>query len=169
MAWLSAVGPFIAKAYPYITAATAAAGAYSSYQQGEAAKEAASAQARQLRDKANQERAIAIQEAENIRRQKRHLQSRAIAVAAAGGGAATDPTVVDLIGDLEETGEADALNALWSGNTAARSADYAARVAQYEGVSDRSVYRAKSAATLLDGASSLFSRYATVDEPEDEE
>ena len=150
---------FLAPALPYIMATVAGVTAYGQYQQGEAAMDAAKLQALQLRMRANNERALAQQEAEQKRREMRYAQSRAQAVAAASGAGASDPTVVDLMGDLEETGEYEALSALWSGENQARESEFAARVAKYEGKLARKKARTKALTTVLSTAVSMGMRY----------
>lgn len=102
----------------------------------------------QLRNQANEERAIAQREAIEARRQKRIAQSRALAVAGT-----KDKTVLDIMDDLETSGELNALNALYGGETRARSRDLQARN------QPKSNHFANAAGTIISGASTLHTRF----------
>jgi len=153
------LAPFFAAASPYIMAGTAALTAYSQYRQGKAAEDAAALQAEQLRRQANDERALAQQEAANKRRELRYMQSRAQAVAAASGAGAADPTVADLMGDLEEVGEYEALGSLWAGESRARQSEYAAKVARYEGKVAKKKARTQALTTIMSSALSMYNKF----------
>lgn len=90
-------------------------------------------EALQLERKANSERAMAQREYINAQRDKRLAQSKVVASAAAGGGSTLDPSVVDIIGDLEAEGKYNADSALYTGETAARSFSSQATLNRYEG------------------------------------
>lgn len=72
----------------------------------------------QLERRAGETRASSQREAIEARRQGRLRSSRALAVAAAGGGSASDPDIINRLADLESEGEFGALKALYEGSTA---------------------------------------------------
>lgn len=101
--------------------------------QGIAAQNAANFRAAQLEQQAGQERAAAQRNAIEERRQARLAMSRGLAVAAASGGGALDPTVVNLLGDVQAEGDYRALMRLYQGEERARGAELGATAARYEG------------------------------------
>lgn len=103
------------------------------YMGGKAAKDSATSDARQLQRRAGQTRASAQQAAGNERRDARYLISKARARAAASGGGVDDPTVVNLMGDIEAEGEYNALARMFEGESAARDDQYAAKARRREG------------------------------------
>jgi hypothetical protein len=148
MAWLAAVAPYFAAAGTVVSAV----------QQQNAAKQAqlnADFEADQYEDVANAELAASQREAEQARRESRYLQSRAQAVSAASGAGATDPTVVNLIGDLEEEGEYSALTALYNGSQRADVARKTGVMTRRRGEAYRRTGNMNAFATVLDGASSM--------------
>ena len=167
-------------------AASTLIGAVGAIQQGQAQAAAGEAQNRayqyqaQLRDaqaqameqSAGQERAAAQRATLEQERQGRLVGSRAQAVAAASGGGALDPTVVNLLGDLE--GEADfrAGVASYQGESAARGLEYGAvlqraagqgdlyagEVARRSGEAARNRSYLSAAGTVAGGAAKLYDR-----------
>lgn len=100
--------------------------------EGEAARQAAEYKAKQQEVQAGQERAAAQRDAIEERRQGRLAMSRGLALSAAGGGAA-DPTVVNLMGDLEAESEYRALAAIYGGEDRARNLEAGRDLSRYEG------------------------------------
>lgn len=116
-------------------------------------------EAAQLEANAGQERAVGQRAAMDERRQGRLASSRALAIAAASGASADDPTIVNALADLEGEGEYRALTALYEGNVAG---DDLARQAQSRRKEAKNVKRAsyfKAAGTILGAGSSLADRY----------
>lgn len=128
-------------------------------QQGKAAKQAYDYQARQQEISAGQERAVAQRNAAEQRRRETLAQSRLRAVAAAGGGSATDAGVLDLSGDLAEEGELQALYELYSGEERARGLEGNAALNRFQGKQAKRAGQAAAFGTLLKGGSSLLARY----------
>lgn len=133
-------------------------------------KKASKFEAAQYRQQAGQERASSQRQAIEERRASRIAQSRAVAVAAASGAGASDPTVNKIIGNLAADGEYNALSALFSGEESARGLEMAAKGAEFEGNSWATAYRtransyrsaARSTAigTAVEGASSFLEKY----------
>lgn len=127
--------------------------------QGEAANASGKSEQMQLNQQAGQDRAISQIEATRVRRSARYAQSRALALAAASGAGASDPTVVNLIGGIAGEGEFQALSALYTGEESARGQEFAGKIARKEGSSAKTASYFKAAGTLLSGASSWADKY----------
>lgn len=127
--------------------------------QGQAAKDAADSEAAQLEQNAGQERAISQLDASTQRRSARYAQSRAQAVAAASGAGASDPTVVDVISNIEGEGEFQALSSLYTGEERARGMEFGGKVRRREGQAAKTASYLKAGSTLLSGASSWQGQY----------
>lgn len=125
------------------------------------AKNAANFEAKQMVAQAGTERATSQRAAAEERRQKNLNQSRAQAVAAASGGGASDPTVVDIQGDLEVEGEYRALSQLYEGEERARGLIGAASAKKVEGRQALTGGLIGAAGTILSGADSLYGKYGT--------
>lgn len=117
------------------------------------------AEAGQYRRKAGLERASAQRDAMEQQRQARLLESRALAVAAASGGGASDPTVVNTIANIAGEGEYRALTALYNGEEQALGleAEATARIKEAKNVKTAGFINAAS--TLFSSASSFGDRY----------
>lgn len=142
MAWFAA-------ALPYITAGVSVA---QTVAQGNVQEQIANIEARQQREQALAEQAEAQAEARTERRRAEHLKSRAVALAAASGTGVDSPNVAGAISDIDDQGEYNALAALYSGSTAARSRDYAAALAKERGRSARRGSYWQAGSTVLDSA-----------------
>ena len=109
-------------------------------QQGEAARRegqrrriAAEFEAAQLEQQAGQSIAVSQRQALDVRRQARLVQSRALALAAASGGGASDPTVVRIMADIAGEGAYRAQVALYGGLEEARRLRMGAKAKRYGG------------------------------------
>lgn len=94
------------------------------------------------------------------------IESRAKAVAAASGGGATDPTVINLISRISAEGALRSLTATYEGEEKARklrtSGELAARYGVQQGEGYDAVAQAatiKTAASAASGAASLYAKY----------
>lgn len=134
-------------------------GAGGTLMQGDAANRDAKSQAMQLQQQAGQDRAVAQLEAGNRRRSARYAQSRALALAAASGAGASDPSVVNIISGLEGEGEFGALAAMYEGETSARGLEYAGKTQRSEGKAARNASYLKAGTTLLSGGSAWADKY----------
>ena len=102
-------------------------------QAGNQARAALNFQAGQLRVNAGQAQASAQRQAADVDRQSQIIASSALAHAAASGGGASDPTVVNLIArNAQESAYRKAV-ALYGGDDEARSMLMQADAKQYEG------------------------------------
>lgn len=221
MGQLAALGPMLAAAAPYISAAGAGMSFISSMQQasamedqGKAQQEIYNLQAKNAqtvaernamiradeakyssardREQAIQEEAVGLKRAKETRRQTDLQISKGRAAAGASGGGVTDPTVLDMIDDVFETGELNARNELFEGQSRAsllRSeaglTDYMGErdsemiryggatdsnlltaqggLARYEGKASASAKRGEAVGTLFDGMSSIATKYKPKD------
>lgn len=112
-------------------------------------------QAAQLEAAAGQDRASSQRAAIDERRKGRYAGSRAMALAAASGGGADDPNVVNTIADIEGESEYRALTALYEGETEAQGKEAQAKA-------NRRGARATKTAGLLNAAGSILSAGSTL-------
>jgi hypothetical protein len=133
---------------------------------GERQKAAADFQAAQLDQNANTSIAVSQRKAQETMRQTKLVQSRALAVAAASGGGASDPTIVRIIGRIAAEGAYREALDLYEGEDRARQMRLAAEGKRYEGdiamesgAAKESAYQTSGTASLFAGAGSLFSKY----------
>lgn len=101
--------------------------------QGQAAMQSAEYRAKQLEQQAQEARASQQRVALETRRKGDIIQSTLRARAAAGGGGATDNTVLNLTGQIAGRTEYDALLEMYKGENAARGMQDAAKAARYQG------------------------------------
>jgi hypothetical protein len=144
---------------PATTVAGTALTAGSQIGAGIAARRAGDYQAQQADIAAGQQQAAAQRTAQTVDRQSKVLQSRALAVAAASGGGASDPTVVDLVSRIAGEGAYRSQLALYEGNDAARTLQMRADAARFQGRQSQTAGFVNAFGTVLKGASSLFDKY----------
>lgn len=130
------------------------------------AQVAAQFEADQLNQNAGQAIAVSQAAAKEQLRQARLVQSRAIAVAAAGGGGVSDDTIMKLISRNAGEGAYRAAVSLYSGEEKARQLRMAATTKVFEGELNAESLNAKADAYsttafggLLSGGGSLFAKY----------
>lgn len=135
-------------------------------------KMAYDSQAAQLDINAGQQVASAQRAAEDERYQASLLKSRALALAAASGGGASDPTIVNLMAKLSGRGEYNSETAMYQGQEKARGMTDQARMARYsgdvamaDGEAAKDASRLSMVSTLLNGASSLYTKYGQSTDP----
>lgn len=126
----------------------------------------ANAEAKQLRSEAAQieaqaglERASSQRQAMDEKRQARLAASRGLAVAAASGAGADDPTVVNLLAGIEGEGEYRALSALYSGEESARGMEAEARAKRAGAKSTKTAGLLKAGGTILSAGTSIYDRF----------
>jgi len=136
--------------------------ALSTLQAGNQARKAANFQAEQLRQQAGQQQAAAQRQAADIGRQGDMIASTALAHAAASGGGASDPTVINLIArNAGESAYRQAV-ALYGGDETNRADQAQASAREYEGKSARVSGYVSGASNLLSAgakSASLFQRF----------
>jgi hypothetical protein len=122
---------------------------------------------------AGQTRAVAQREAEAQRKNTRILASRALAVAAASGAGASDPTVTNIIGDIVGEGAYRAALAMYAGEEDAKMHEFSAEALRATGefsaaartAEGQSIAKAgdiSAFSTLLSGGASFFSNYGSM-------
>lgn len=123
-------------------------------------------QAAQLEQDAGQVRAVAQQEGLQERQKTKLVASRALALTAAGGGGTNDPTIVNIIGDINGEGAYREAVALYQGEENARKLSEGAKFTRLEGeVAERSgkeqarAYQYQAGMYAARGGSSLYSKY----------
>lgn len=148
MAWLAAAAPYVAMAGTVISADA-------QRRAGEIDKMNADFEASQMERNADVVAAESQRDAIKARREAKYMESRARAVAAAGGGSADDPTVVNLISGIQEEGEYNALSALYNGASRAQTLQTGAVSTRGQGKSARSAGQTGAFSTVLKGAGSM--------------
>lgn len=108
-------------------------GAMSHVMYGIQAQRANQFQATQLRQEANSVQGAAQRDAFNVQRQTDLVTSRALAVAAASGGGASDPTVVNIIARDAGQGAYEKAVALYGGADKARYLQEQASAKEFQG------------------------------------
>lgn len=137
-------------------AASTALSAVGKAKAGISAKRAAYKEAAQLDARAKTTRASATRDAIEQRRQAQLLESRALAVAAAGGGGASDQNVTKTISDIAGEGEYRALTDMYNGNESALGDEAQAEATRSAGRQAKTAGWLGAATTVLDGASKMW-------------
>src|ERR1700741_1427894 len=132
---------------------------------GQGARDAANYEAAQLEQSAGQQVATGQHAALEEQRQAQIAQSRALVVAAASGGGASDPTVVNIIAKLAGEGAYRGMVDVYQGDEKARQLRDQAAATRYNG--EQAYQNAKYGAisTAISGASSMYSKYAAQHRP----
>jgi len=129
---------------------------------GFSAKAMSDAQAASLEEKAREERAAGARRAWQKQRQAVLLESSATAKAAASGGGATDPTVLDVLGDIGQEANYQGGVEKYLGETRARGYEANAAMTRAGGTNALigSLFKAAgSTATILGGSSPYYDKY----------
>jgi hypothetical protein len=113
-------------------------------------------QAAQLEFQAGQGRASAQRAAMEERRKSRFLSSRGLALAAASGGGADDPTVINNLAEIEGEGEYRALASMYEGETEARGKEAQAVANRSRAKAVKTAGLLNAAGKILDAGSSFF-------------
>ena len=146
-----------AAAIPLMVAGTALSAGSTILGANSEAKQYKSAAA-QLDVQAGAERAMSQRDAFEQRRQARLLSSRGLAVAAASGAGADDPTVVNALADIEGEGEYRALTALYNGEEQARADESQAKAYRKAGKNAKLAGYLKAGGTILSAGATMGSR-----------
>ncbi len=116
--------------------------------EADATERAAAVEAAGLRARAAEERTAAQGEARNYDRRTKQVMGKQVALAAASGGGATDPTILDLIGETAAHGEEQRLAAMAKGESAARGLEDKAAYGSWQAGTRATSTRAKGDAAL---------------------
>jgi hypothetical protein len=120
--------------------------------QGRAQQQEAEYVARQNENIAGQERAKSQRIAIEQQREKRLAQSTGQAVAAASGGGALDPGVLDIMGGIEDQGNYNALVALYEGESSARNFESQAALTRWQGSNALAASKMEAAGSRTQGS-----------------
>lgn len=157
------IGSFVAANAATISAVTAAAGgglaAAGTIAAGNAAVDAAKQEQKQLNQMAAEERAVASRQKAAADLRTRQLISRGQAVAAASGGGATDPTVMEIMGGLVEEGEVQKAEAMRQGIEAGKGLEYRGKVGVSNAKTNRKLGYMTAGGQVLSGMGDAFSKY----------
>lgn len=123
--------------------------------EGIAAQQEARFRASQLEQRAGQSRAAAQRQAIIERKRGTLAESKAQAIAAAGGGGALDPSVVSIMGDLNDEAEMNASNALYEGEERARDDQSEASITRWEGAQKKKAGFLAARNTIFSGAADI--------------
>lgn len=149
----------LAAAAPYIAAGATIVQGYNSIEQGQAASANAETVAIQQERAGKAAQAESQREALNERKKANYATSRALAVSAASGAGTAD----DAIADLQAEGDYRFLTSLYSGDTDAQLAKFAAGSTRRTGAArERGAYM-NAGSTILGGASDFYSKYGDAD------
>ena len=143
----------MAAAIPYAMMALSAAG---SIGQAKYQERLHDLEAAQLKDMAISEKAMAHEEARKERKKAELLMSRAMAVAGASGTDVQSPGIQDIVSDIDEQGEYNALAALYSGATAEQSRRYESTIATAKGRNAINQGYMKAGASIFNNMSSMY-------------
>lgn len=124
---------------------------------GLAQQKASEFEAQQLEQNAGQAQAANQRSAIEELRKSMLLQSRAIAVAAASGGGALDPTVMALVGNLSKEGQLAAETQIYGGDERARAMRNQAKASRYEGAQRAEAGRVAERASKVSAGSTILS------------
>lgn len=164
---------FLTQLAPFMSAAGTGLSAFGQLQQGQGYLEhgmiqnaAAQFAAEQLRQNANAVLASTQRSAQDIGRNAQYVMSTQLARAAASGGGASDPTVMNLIARTAGETSYRQQVALYSGEAKAREMQISAAAAEWSGAAELRVAQRASrsadisaAATVAGGGVSLYEKY----------
>ena len=144
---MAGIGAIIGVASSLASAAVGMAGAAA---QAKFIEAQAKAQQQQLGMQAAEERAVGTRQADEKSKEGRLLQSRLRTVAAASGGSATDPTVLELAGDLSRESNVQSRELSRRGLEKAQMLEYQGRVGT-------KLAKAQAGMTILGGIGNTIS------------
>ena len=155
-----AVGGTLLSAYGQIQQGNAAAA------MGKAQQQADEYQASQMKVQAGQERAAGQRRAYEERRKGELVMSKAQAQAAASGSSSLDPSIIDIMGDLESETQYNVDVTNYESEDRARDLETGASLKSYEGQMAKAAGKMQkrsstiaAAGSLLKGGSTLMEKY----------
>lgn len=137
-------------------AAVSAAGTIAA---GQAQRQNAQYQAKQLNIKAKEEQAAAFNEAQELKSQKERALSRHQALAAASGFMADDPSNLTLVSDIEERGTLQQLMAMYGGESRRTGLEAQALGTLAQGNAAQTGSYLTAGGTILGGIGDSMSKY----------
>ena len=142
-----------------IAIAGTALSAYGERRAGQSAYKASKFEAAQLQQQAQEDLAVSQRKALEIDRQGRLRASKALAIAAASGAGATDPTVMNLMATYAGETEYEKMVALYEGESAAGYKSLLAESTRQTGRERKQAGRIAGLSTALSGGTSLYAKY----------
>ena len=145
-------------AAPLILGAQAASGGlkvYGQYRRGKISRRVGKLQRREAEATAKQAIALGQRRALEEQRQAELLASRALAVAAAGGGGADDPTVSKIIADIRGEGAYRAALQMYDAEEQSRKLKFEGKMAEFIGKEEYETARMEAIGTLLGTGASM--------------
>jgi hypothetical protein len=109
-----------------------------------------------MRENAKGAVAVGSANASAVAKQYRLAQSRALALAAASGGSAVDPTVVKIMADLASAGSTATRVQVFNAEEQARGMRNQAAATEYGGELAKQAGKRKALFTVLSGAKSIY-------------
>ncbi len=125
--------PYLLVGSSVLSAANQYGAGKSAVAEGQAIKAAKEAEAAQMLVNAGQARATSQRKAMGEQKRTKYVQSALQARAAASGGGALDPTIMDITGDIAAEGDYRRRAALYEGDDATRVYNNAAALKRWEG------------------------------------
>jgi hypothetical protein len=136
-------------------------GVMAANQQGKYQEAVAKAQAKAANRQANEVTAQGQREAVVRAKQARLVQSRINAVASAGGGNASDPTILQLMGGVGGEGALQVANTISDAKTQGGSLNYQADIYKMQGAQAAAGRKWDVAGAILGGVSNLAGSWAS--------
>jgi hypothetical protein len=133
------------------TAVTAYGSSQSMKSQAEADQRRAAIEGQWAERRALEERSAAQRGAGEETRKAKLAQSRLTALAGASGGGSSDPTIMDLWGDIEKEGEYNARQVTAAGEQKATGMEYQADLDMWSADANARIKRAGANTTLIGG------------------
>lgn len=127
--------------------------------QGELSAEMGKIQATQLRQQALADQAESQVIARQERKKSALMSSRVKALTASSGTGLESPNVVQVLADIDQRGEYNALAALYTGETSARSKRLAANMAIAQGKNQRTQSRLSGLGTIMTSGATMSELY----------
>lgn len=152
MKWMDAGGK--------ISAGFSAVAGMNKIQAGFAGLDAAHYQSAQLRQNAGQVQAAGQRQAYDVDQQTRMIQSRALALAAASGGGASDPGVVNIMAKTAAEGAYRKAMTLYNADERAQTMMMAADAKDYEGEVDKRNAKVSGMLQIAQAGTSLMTSKA---------
>ncbi len=128
---------------------------------GKSADLLAKYQARQLEQNAGQEIAVGTQAAEEEKRKSDLIASRAIAVAAASGAGALDPTVIKIMQGISAEGDLASATQMYNANERARGLRDQAKAVRFEGKTTAKAYKQRALNTIMAGSNQIANTWGS--------
>lgn len=141
--------------------ASGVVGAMGTIAAGKAQVAAARAERAQLAQIAAEKQAVATRESQDKGRETKMLLSRGQAVAAASGGGATDPTVMELAGGIAQYGNVQSRELTRQGQEEARMLNYKGLVGVKMAKAQQKVAMLGAIGQVVGGFTSAFQNYGS--------